>query len=54
MLCASPDFAWHAIAKALLDGKPLWATTVMVARYTRLLTARRSAAVQIADRRTQF
>ncbi len=26
-----------------------WATPVMVARYTRRLTARRSAAVQIAD-----
>lgn len=31
-----------------------WATPVMVARYTRRLTARRSAAVQIADRRPQF
>ena len=31
-----------------------WATPVMVARYTRRLTARRSAAVQIADRRAQF
>ncbi len=31
-----------------------WATPVMVARYTRRLTARRSAAVQIADKRTQF
>ena len=31
-----------------------WATPVMVARYTRRLTARRSAAAQIADRRTQF
>ena len=31
-----------------------WATPVMVARYTRRLTVRRSAAVQIAHRRAQF
>jgi hypothetical protein len=31
-----------------------WATPVMVARYTRRLTVRRSAAVQIADRGAQF
>jgi hypothetical protein len=31
-----------------------WNTPVMVARYTQRLTARRSAAVQIADRRKQF
>ena len=31
-----------------------WSTPVMVARYTRRLTARRSASVQIADRRVQF
>jgi hypothetical protein len=31
-----------------------WATPVMVARYTPRLTARSSAAVQIANRRAQF
>jgi integrase len=31
-----------------------WKTPEMVARYTRRLTARRSAAVQIADKRAQF
>ena len=31
-----------------------WKTSEMVARYTRRLSARRSAAVQIADRRVGF
>ena len=30
MLCASPDLAWHAIAKAPLDGKPLSAALAFV------------------------
>jgi hypothetical protein len=30
MLCASPDLAWHAIAKAPLNGKPLSAALAFV------------------------
>src|SRR6516225_6041629 len=30
MLCASPDLAWHAIAKAPLNGKPLRAALALV------------------------
>jgi hypothetical protein len=30
MLCASPDLAWHAIAKAPLDGKPFSAALAFV------------------------
>jgi len=51
---ASQDMVRYGAELPAIMQAGRWATPVMVARYTRRLTARRSAAVQIADRRTQF
>ena len=51
---ASQDMVRYGAELPAIMQAGRWATPVMVARYTRRLTARRSAAVQIADRRAQF
>ena len=51
---ASQDMVRYGAELPAIMQAGRWATPVMVARYTRRLTARRSAAVWIADRRTQF
>ena len=51
---ASQDMVRYGAELPAIMQAGRWATPVMVARYTRRLTARRSAAVQIADKRAQF
>lgn len=51
---ASQDMVRYGAELPAIMQAGRWATPVMVARYTRRLTARRSATVQIADRRAQF
>jgi site-specific recombinase XerD len=51
---ASQDMVRYGAELPAIMQAGRWATPVMVARYTRRLTARRSAAVQIANRRAQF
>jgi hypothetical protein len=51
---ASQDMVRFGAERPAIMQAGRWATPVMVARYTRRLTGRRSAAVQIADRRAQF
>jgi len=51
---ASQDMVRYGAELPAIMQAGRWATPVMVARYTRRLSARRSAAVQIADRRAQF
>ena len=51
---ASQDMVRYGAELPAIMQAGRWATPVMVARYTRRLTARRTAAAQIVDRRGQF
>src|ERR1700739_4145592 len=54
MLCASPDLAWHAIAKAPLNGKPFSAALALVNMIVALADAARYPRRKCADRRSDW
>jgi len=54
LIGASQDMVRYGAELPAIMQAGRWATPVMVARYTRRPTARRSAAVQIADKRAPF